>query len=1361
MTSIRGLRAVLAVVAAFVLAPSAAHAASISTTTSGDWSDPATWVGGVVPDTGDTATIKHNHLVTLTGDVNVSGLELEGGANLTATGWKVTSSGDVTLGGDSYSTSWWSGGTLEVAGKLLVENTAVSNATVTVSGSTEFSGPLPGDDEASSFWQGSTFTQSFGGVTFSGHKLTGALDPVLNDANLTVRGANDLNGRQLTLTGWGGVYFEPTALTGIGGAPMLAVGALTVSGMHQTTIDWSGLSGLADGDRVNLVSAAAGDVTDLIYTSSSTTTFGGPLTGESLYATYVGDPRPAADPKPSVSSSSSLPGHALAGDTITCDPGTWTPDGMKTYAWTSDGNPISGASASTFTAKQSEWGTDVKCTVAVTVSGITGTEDSSNAVHVDVAPASITDPEVTSANADPTKAAVGDVLTCDPGLWSANNPTYTYAWQRDGMPLAGQSASTYTVVNADKGAEITCEVYATEGLASSPPVPSASSVEINAGPSALVAPAATSTRTPSNGATVGDVVTCAPGQWSHQGSFSYVWKRDGNAINGATATTYTVVVADLATNLTCSVTLTTADDTATADSAPVTVGVPPLNSVRPAITGAPLTGKTTPGVQLTCTSGTWTGSPTYAYTWKRGTTTVASTSTYTPVTADAGSTLTCEVVATGNSVGSAPVASTGVAVFLLPANSIAPSVTGTPVAGKTRVGLAVACAPGTWSENPTFTYVWERDGNPIGGATAGTYTPVGADVGTSLSCSVTASANGFSAGAVDSTGVAVVATAESTAAPSITGAPVADKTTLGVPLTCDPGTWTLSPALDYAWKRGTTTVGTGTTYTPVAADGGHTLTCEVTGTANGVPSAAVASDGVTVLPDPDNTVAPSISGSGVVGEALTCATGSWAGTPDLFVRWLRGDTVVASGSTVYSVVRADRNADLRCKVTATALSLERTAVSAPVTARAAAPIAITEQPEAKLYARTTRVGYALAPDVQVTGCTLNGAAIPSCASPIDLSGLRASTAYTLVINLRNEYGEDESRTVAFETVPPPPVKFTETPRALVNRLQPLTVRYAVVDEVSSVACTLDGQPIQCSRTEAQFYGPQALGKHVFEVLATLPSGEQAGERWPFEVVVSGLLYYLPKAVSVAASSWATVPYFVDQYMPNYEIQAPFPYERIRDGEKAAIRFKAPAKPGTYEVRANYRGFFDRYLGSMMVTVYDPETVTTGRQAGGVIDGKSPLTCPKGSPDSFYSWYVNDKLVRTDMSNEFPAESVPKNGVVSCAVNDPVNGFTPPVKVLVSDGTRLAASVNADSVSMSVSAGAEVAVQLQGQTTRAGASKAKPKTARYTTLKTVTKKLRRGWTRVSLGRKVPKRGYRITIKIKRGKRYSTPLVLSKS
>ncbi len=360
MTPSRGLRALLACTAALVLVPGAAQAATITSATSGDWDDPGTWAGGVAPGSGDTAKIRSANAVALVADVNVTGVELEGGANLDLDGHQLSTSGDATLGGDFYSTSWLTDGTLTVGGKLLVQNTAVSNVAVTVNGTSEFSGPLPGDSEASSFWQSSTLTQTTGDLTLSGHRFTGDLDPVLDNTSLFVRGTNDLNGRQLTLTGWGGVYFEPTALTGIGGAPMLSVGALTVSGMHQTTVDWSGIvGGAADLDRVNLIAAAAGDATDLIYNSSGSTVFGGPLTGESLHATYSGSPRPAANPLPSASSSSSLPGHALVGDTITCDPGTWTPDGTKVYAWTSDGNVIGGETTSTFVATSNELGTEI------------------------------------------------------------------------------------------------------------------------------------------------------------------------------------------------------------------------------------------------------------------------------------------------------------------------------------------------------------------------------------------------------------------------------------------------------------------------------------------------------------------------------------------------------------------------------------------------------------------------------------------------------------------------------------------------------------------------------------------------------------------------------------------------------------------------------------------------------------------------------------------------------------------------------------------------------------------------------------------------------------------------------------------
>ncbi|RKQ92275.1 hypothetical protein C8N24_2118 [Solirubrobacter pauli] len=1261
MTSIRGLRALLALVAALLLVPGGAQAATITSTASGDWDDPATWSGGVIPDTPDTAVVDAGDEVTLTGDVTAGGLELKGTGTLKLSGRKLTSSGDVTLGGGHGTPSAISGGTVDVSGELRVQNTSVSNVGFTVTnGSTVFSEALPGDSAASSSWQSSTLTQSGGLAWFMGHKLTGALNPVLHDTVVTVQGTNDFGSAQLSLTGTGPVYFEPTGVSGLNGPAMLSVGQLLVTGMHQTTIDWAGITGgAADTDRVNLITTAAGDVTDLIYSDNSTTTFGGPLTGESLYTTYSGNPRPAANPLPSVSSSSGLPGHAAVGDTITCAPGTWTPDGTKVYAWTSDGDVINGETASTFTVTSAELGTDVKCTVEVTVSAVTGTAESSNAVHVDT------------------------------------------------------------------------------------------------GPVATTPPAATSTRTPNTSATTGDVLTCAPGVWSPDGPKTYAWKRGATVIGGATASTYTVVPADLGASVKCSVSVTVAGETGTADSGAVSVIAAPASSVAPSISGAVAGGTSTPGVQLTCAPGTWSGSPSHTYAWKRGTTTVATTSTYTPVSGDVGGTLKCEVTATTSGI-SAAATSTGVAIANAPDNTVAPAITGAPVAGKTRAGGQLTCAPGTWTESPAFTYAWKRNGTPTG-VTTPTFTPTSGDVGDTFTCAVTAIAHGLTALPVASSGVEVVATAANTVVPSITGAPATGKTTPGVALTCDPGTWTLTPTLDYAWKRGSTTVSTTSTYTPVAADAGHTLTCAVTGTANGVPSAAISTSGIAVLPIPDNTAAPAISGSGVVGEALTCATGSWAGTPDLFVRWLRGQEVVASGSSIYNVVRADRGAELRCKVTATTLGVERDATSAPVTAKAAAPITIDERPEGTITSASTRVAYTLAPDVTVTGCTLNGTALASCASPINLDGLASKADYALVLTLRNEYGEDETRTVSFSTdLGGPSVSILNWPVVALGYSR-MDLQFQV-SAGAMVACTYDGRPVHCTPAGAQVLVTDP-GQHVFEVTATDAYGATASDRRTLRVLAPER--FLPQSVTVVASSATTIPASRD--LRSLTIKAPGLLAGPVGGDKAAfgLRVYVPAKLGSYTITVS-----DGLRSSeTVVRVVASEEVVVDETVGGLTDPDAPLVCPKGTAGSFYSWYINDKLVRTDASNVFPVKLVPKTGTVSCRVNDPEGGLQPPIKTLIQDGVRMGVTLTpGGAVSLGFSGGGHVQIMLAGESgtgvRSASAAKAKPKRAKYKTLKVIDKKVRRGWTRVSLGRKLPKSGWKITVKLKKGKRYGKPLVLSK-
>jgi hypothetical protein len=86
-------------------------------------------------------------------------------------------------------------------------------------------------------------------------------------------------------------------------------------------------------------------------------------------------------------------------------------------------------------------------------------------------------------------------------------------------------------------------------------------------PSNLTPPAITGT------ALLGKTLTCSNGTWQWSPtSFTRRWYRNGAAISGATATTHTVVSADLQRKLTCAVTATNVTgSSAPATSAPVTV----------------------------------------------------------------------------------------------------------------------------------------------------------------------------------------------------------------------------------------------------------------------------------------------------------------------------------------------------------------------------------------------------------------------------------------------------------------------------------------------------------------------------------------------------------------------------------------------------------------------------------------------------------------------------------------------------------------------------------------------------------------------------------------------------------------------
>jgi hypothetical protein len=168
----------------------------------------------------------------------------------------------------------------------------------------------------------------------------------------------------------------------------------------------------------------------------------------------------------------------------------------------------------------------------------------------------------------------------------------------------------------------------------------------------------------------------------------------------------------------------------------------------------------------------------------------------------------------------------------------APVPTITTITGTAKVGSTLAAVPGTWESMPlVLTYQWKANGVAITGATAATYKPAAAQVGKTITVTVTeqrtAGKGGYAITSKTSaaTAAVVAGTLGPAPVPAITG-----PAKVGSTLTAVPGTWGPAPvALTYQWKaNGVAITGaTAATYKVAAAHRGKTLTVTVTGTKAG------------------------------------------------------------------------------------------------------------------------------------------------------------------------------------------------------------------------------------------------------------------------------------------------------------------------------------------------------------------------------------------------------------------------------------------------------------------------------------------------------------------------------------------------
>lgn len=131
----------------------------------------------------------------------------------------------------------------------------------------------------------------------------------------------------------------------------------------------------------------------------------------------------------------------------------------------------------------------------------------------------------------------------------------------------------------------------------------------------------------------------------------------------------------------------------------------------------------------------------------------------------------------------------------------------------------------------------------------------------------------------------------------VSGTKISGTAKVGSKLTAVAGTWPAGASVGYAWYRGATKVGTGSSYTVKAADVGKRITLKATGTLAGYETTVVSVDtAAKAIKGSLKAAKPKITGTARVGKTLKVKVGSWTAGVKRSVRWyangksLRGAT---------------------------------------------------------------------------------------------------------------------------------------------------------------------------------------------------------------------------------------------------------------------------------------------------------------------------------------------------------------------------------------------------------------------------------------------------------------------------------------
>lgn len=603
----------------------------------------------------------------------------------------------------------------------------------------------------------------------------------------------------------------------------------------------------------------------------------------------------------------SVAGTFAVGNTVSVDPGTWTPTpGGFSYQWLRDGVAIQNATTNSYVLTADDQGKVVSVEVTATRDGYA--EASVRSAGTTVALGTMTGDKPIIVGTP----ALGQTLQVGTGFWSPS-PSFSLQWYRAGYPIAGATDYTYVVTTDDVGKAITVSQTST--------VTGYQTLTRLSDPT-LTIPEGTFTKPSIVAVTgtlaVGNTVTAEPGlAWSPSpDSFSYQWFRDGSPVVGSTASSYALSADDQGHLIKVTVTAhKTGYTDASVDSGADTVAKGLLNGTKPTISGSGVFGET-----LQASSPAWSPVANLSWQWLRNgeAITGATGTNYRLGVDDIGATIRVAVTATLDGYNSQTLNSDPVATIAAANFTGSDAIT---VSGDHAVGSTLSADPVAWTPTPDqVSYTWLRDGTPIPGATSTSYALTADDLGKHVTVKVVASRAGYTEVSLTSVeGDAVAASAFSTEAPVISGNAVVGQT-----LTATSGAWSpMATNLSYQWLADGQNIESAASNSVVLTPTmqGKKISVEVTGTRDGyatkkITSAQTSAVAAALLSGPS---AVAVSGTFTVGESLTADAGTWTPTPGgIAYQWLRaGQPISGAVSADYLLTSDDANKIVTVQATIT------------------------------------------------------------------------------------------------------------------------------------------------------------------------------------------------------------------------------------------------------------------------------------------------------------------------------------------------------------------------------------------------------------------------------------------------------------